>query len=304
MGEEKKIPKPIPKWHQQQEVVLKSWGEAAACYRYMHHQSFMKFRKSNMRYTLPVIILSTITGTANFAQDSFGDSLKPYVAPGIGGLNLIAGLIATVSQFLKLSEYMESHRAAANAFGKFSRNIRLELSLPLNDRTKDGVDLIEECRAEYDRLLEQSPNIPQEILEEFEFVYKDVENMYKPEIINIHPIRRYNAIRENTIMKKLKSILPEDKARTELMEELKILRKSGQTMEPVPKSLALVKKNIMRRHNSGSGCFSKPVTLDLEETHNKITKIKNEETVIDVEAGIYDDGSDDAKQSENEDEIE
>ena len=171
-----------------------------------------------MRYTLPVIILSTITGTANFAQDSFGPGLKPYVAPGIGSLNLIAEHCYCIS-ILKLSEYMESHRAAANSFGKFSRNIRLELSLPLKDRTKNGPVLIEECRAEYDRLLEQSPTIPQEILEEFEFSYNNEKGMTKPEIISIYPVRRYNAIRENTLIKKLKSLAQSDESREELMKE-------------------------------------------------------------------------------------
>ena len=285
--------KKIPEWHQQQEVVLKGWAEAAACYRYMHHQSFQKFRKSNMRYTLPVIILSTITGTANFAQDSFGEGLKPYVAPGIGGLNLIAGLIATVSQFLKLSEYMESHRAAANSFGKFSRNIRLELSLPLKDRTKDGPMLIEECRAEYDRLLEQSPNIPQEILEEFEFVYKDVETLYKPEIICIHPVRRYNAIRENTLVKKLKSLAQSDESREELMKELGEIRRSGQGNVTAPKNLALLKHKLKNR-NKGScgGCLSKSAPLDLsgdDQSEMSESPTHLDETIIDVEAGLTDD---------------
>jgi len=285
--------KRIPEWHQQQEVVLKGWAEAAACYRYMHHQSFQKFRKSNMRYTLPVIILSTITGTANFAQDSFGPGLKPYVAPGIGGLNLIAGLIATVSQFLKLSEYMESHRAAANSFGKFSRNIRLELSLPLKDRTKDGPVLIEECRAEYDRLLEQSPTIPQEILEEFEFSYNKEKGMTKPEIISIYPVRRYNAIRENTLIKKLKSLAQSDESREELMKELGEIRRSGQGISTASKNLTLLKQKLRDRSKGAcGGCMSKSNPIDLSDDDNsEMTESPNnlDETIIDVEAGVITD---------------
>ena len=74
-------------WHPQQEKVLKIWGEQSACYRYMHYKAYQQYKKSNMRFTLPVIVLSTITGTANFAQDTFPDSVRPYAPVFIGGLN-------------------------------------------------------------------------------------------------------------------------------------------------------------------------------------------------------------------------
>ena len=68
MNEEKKLPKI---WHPQQEKILKSWGEAAACYRYMHYQAYCSYKNQSMKFTIPLIIVSTITGTANFAQETF-----------------------------------------------------------------------------------------------------------------------------------------------------------------------------------------------------------------------------------------
>lgn len=224
MTVEKKMPKV---WYPPQEAILKQWGEAAACYRFMHYQSFLKYRKSNMRFTLPVIILSTLTGTANFAQEQFPLSLQPYVAPTIGGMNLIAGLIATIAQFLKVSELMESHRVAAMSYGKFSRTIRLELALPLTERSKDGSFMIEDCRGEYDRLIEQSPPIPGEILRAFEVEFPYDNKFYKPEIMHIQPIRLYNAIKESHVVSKLTGILPTDKTKEQLMKEVKEIRESG-----------------------------------------------------------------------------
>ena len=60
MSEEAEIisPGPIKSWHPQQETILKNWGEAAACFRYIHHQSFMAYAKTTQRATLPVIILT------------------------------------------------------------------------------------------------------------------------------------------------------------------------------------------------------------------------------------------------------
>ena len=116
-----KDPNKIPEWHQQQELILKRWSEIGSSYRYLHDKSFKKFDRQNMWFALPVIIISTITGTANFAQGSFPDAWKEFVPLGIGFFNLSAGLITTVSQFLRVSELLEGHRAASIAYSKFSK---------------------------------------------------------------------------------------------------------------------------------------------------------------------------------------
>ena len=175
-------------WNEHHESVLRQWGEAAACYRYMHHRSFLLYKKLSMRFNLPVIVLSTITGTANFAQSSFPASMRGTVPAIIGGMNLIAGLIATIMQFLKINELMENHRTAALTHGSLSRNIRLQLSLPREERKKEGLKFVEECKAEYDRLIEQSPPIPKDILINFEKEYPFDGVFTKPEILDVRPI--------------------------------------------------------------------------------------------------------------------
>lgn len=242
MEKDKKIPKI---WHPQQESILKGWGESAACYRYMHYQAFLRYRKSNMRYTLPVIVLSTITGTANFAQEQFPEGLKPYVAPSIGGLNLIAGLVATIAQFLKISELMEAHRVAAMQFGKFSRVVRLELALPLVDRSRDGSDMVELLKGEYDALIEQSPSIPGSILELFEREFPSDDDITKPEIIHINPIKTFSAVLENSVVSKMKGLLPSDKSKQELMNDLKNIQQTEIT--PPKKFFKKVVDSIAQR---------------------------------------------------------
>jgi len=150
MTEEKKISREDMRlsWTDGHENILKQWGEASACYRYMHHRAFFIYRRSSIRFTLPVIILSTITGTANFAQGTFPENVQSFAPSIIGGLNLTAGLIATISQFLKINELMENHRTAALAFGMLSRNIRLMLALDRGERSKEGLDFVGECKTD------------------------------------------------------------------------------------------------------------------------------------------------------------
>lgn len=175
-------------WNDQHELILKQWGEASACYRYMHHRSFLLYKKLSLRFTLPVIILSTITGTANFAQSTLPESIRGGAPSVIGGMNLIAGLIATVMQFLKINELMENHRTAALSHGLLSRNIRLALALPRGERKKDGLKFVEEAKAEYDRLLEQSPAIPSNVLLRFDKEHPYDNVFTKPEILNVRSI--------------------------------------------------------------------------------------------------------------------
>lgn len=175
-------------WNEYHEDVLRQWGEASACYRYMHHRAFLMFKRMSLRFNLPVIVLSTITGTANFAQSTLPESMRPAAPSIIGGLNLIAGLIATIMQFLKINELMENHRTAALGHGSLSRNIRLQLSLPRDERKKEGLKFVDECKSIYDSLLEQSPPIPKHILLNFDKEYPLDGVFTKPEILSVRPI--------------------------------------------------------------------------------------------------------------------
>ena len=220
MSVEKKLPKI---WHPQQEKILKSWGEAAACYRYMHYQAYCSYKNQSMKFTIPLIIVSTITGTANFAQETFPPSVQPFVPSAIGGLNLITAIATTIMQFLKINELMEGHRVASVQYGKVSRTIRLELTLPLSERTQDGTNMIENMRAEYDRLIEQSPNVPKYIIDSFEKEFPDDNAFFKPEIMHIQPINPFKAIEENQVITKLKDAVG-GVAKRELKKELDEIR--------------------------------------------------------------------------------
>ena len=220
MNEEKKLPKI---WHPQQEKILKAWGEAAACYRYMHYQAYCSYKKLSMKFTIPLIIVSTVTGTANFAQETFPPSVQPFVPSAIGGLNLITAIATTIMQFLKINELMEGHRVASVQYGKISRTIRLELTLPLSERTLNGTNMIENMRTEYDRLIEQSPNVPKKMIDAFEREFPDDNAFFKPEIMHIQPITPFKAIQENKVITKLKDAVG-GVAKRELKQELDEIR--------------------------------------------------------------------------------
>lgn len=164
---------------------MAEWADKAACYRWLHDKCEKQYSSLNMSITIPVIILSTLTGTANFAIGSFippnSNELKNYVSAGIGVISIFAGILTTLGNFLRYAQGSEAHRVAGIAWGKFQRQIAVELAINPIERI-DAMDFLKICRAELDRLIEQSPPIPDKVIEEFEKEFKNQPDIKKPEI--------------------------------------------------------------------------------------------------------------------------
>jgi hypothetical protein len=181
--EEKKMNDLNSKWTREQELLLAEWAEKASCYRWLHGRAEKKYRRSNYAYTIPVIIMSTLTGTANFAMDSFvPEEHKKTAMAAVGGVNILAGIISTLQNFLRYAELMESHRSSGVAWSKLGRDISIELALD-PPRRKPARDFLNICRAEYDRLIEQSPLIDDVIINQFHSKFKNTD-INKPEMCN------------------------------------------------------------------------------------------------------------------------
>jgi hypothetical protein len=154
-------------WTQYHEDILIDWGDKAKCYKWLHDRSHKKYKCMNTWFTIPVIILSTATGTANFAQYRLNEGdTKSYAPIAIGLINIFTGILTTVQQFLKVNELNEAHRVSSVGWDKFYRNVKVELSKHPNEREHVSI-LIKTCKEEFDRLTETSPDIDDAIANEF-----------------------------------------------------------------------------------------------------------------------------------------
>lgn len=170
-------------WTKEQERLMAEWSDIATCYRWLHDQSEKTFHVKTLCITLPVIILSTLGGTANFGiQSLFKDETQQkYASFGIGSISLLAGLLTTIGNYLRYPQFEESHRVASIAWGKFQRLIAIELALSPLDRM-DSLDFLKICRADLDRLIEQSPPIPQDAINLFDAKFGSINDLKKPDI--------------------------------------------------------------------------------------------------------------------------
>lgn len=171
-------------WSDEIEEMLSEWGEIALCYAWLHNYSERKYKKKYHHMSIPIIVLSTLTGTANFADSYVPNGFKQGFSAIVGGFNILCGILGTLMSFLKYAEIYESSRIASVAWSKFGRNIQIELALK-DDKRKNCRDFLKVSRAEYDRLLESSPNVDQDIINIFNKKFEDkYKHISKPIICN------------------------------------------------------------------------------------------------------------------------
>jgi len=163
------VPTPIVEkdysWKKEQEQILKKWADKSLCLKMMHERAYKKYWCLNAWFNIPVIIISTITGTGNFASGSFGPEVG-YLTFVIGGFNLFAGILATIATYTGVAQKLEAHRFSSVAWDKFSRKLQIELSKSRLDRIR-AKDFIKQSAEEYDRLIEMSPILPNDIIRWF-----------------------------------------------------------------------------------------------------------------------------------------
>jgi len=181
------------RWSPENELIIVEWCDIAQCYKWMNTRSHETLSRVNAWFTIPAIVLSTISGTASFAQKSLPDSFQTLAPLAIGTVNIFIGILTTIQQYLKIAELNEAHRVSAISWDKFARNIRIELAKDPDERMDAG-SFLKLCRSEFDRLMETSPSISPVVVNHFKKSFsgqpnsierKRYEDLRKPDICNI-----------------------------------------------------------------------------------------------------------------------
>lgn len=165
------------------EEVIASEAEKALVLRWLHDQSEKKYAKLNTVIAIPVIVISTLAGTASIGQESlFGTGdIAPIV---IGLMSLSVSVLNVVSNFFSWAKRSEGHRISSINYGKLHRWISIELALPRTQRVP-AKHFLKEIREQIDRLNETSPAIPQDVIDSFRVKLKGLkDDVSVPEICN------------------------------------------------------------------------------------------------------------------------
>lgn len=167
-------------WTEEHEFVLVEWADKAMCYRWLHSRSHLAYANLKAWFTIPVICMSTLTGTANFAFQKYSNDIQDIAVNVIGAINILAAIISTIDQFLKISEFNEAHRVSSISWDKFYRNIKVELAKHPSERI-NATHMLKISKEEFDRLMETSPMIKSNIVHEFKNTFNVSNDPIKQE---------------------------------------------------------------------------------------------------------------------------
>lgn len=166
--------------------LLKKWKEKAGGWRWLHYTAMHHYKEINSRFVYSSIVLSTLAGAGGFSTAGTESNMRTtmgkiqfYMGYVIGATNVIIGLINSFQRFGKAAEKTELHASAAMQYAMLYRLIETEINLSDEHRRND---LVVTVRQEMDRLLSQSPSVPQKIVDMFNTAFPDIDN--KPDVCN------------------------------------------------------------------------------------------------------------------------
>jgi hypothetical protein len=252
-------------WMKEQEDLLADWSDIAQCYRWLHDRSYKLFHIRNLGMSIPVIVLSTVSGAASVALGNItnGDATaQKWGQVAIGAISIFAGIMQTLAGTFGFAQLSEGHRVASISWGKLQRRMAVELQLSPDDRM-DCMGFIDLARQEMDRLIEQSPSIPEIIIKRFDTEFDKQPNLKQPDICG--GIEHTRIYRDNK--RRLAHVTAESVLHLKLRK--KLLRQ-----EILPDLDAAIQKVIDARYSDRVIKIEEEKSLDSQNLSNNLVDIE------------------------------
>ena len=159
-------------WSEPLEVLVASEGEKCRGLAWINQQAEVYYSRRANAIAIPVIILSTLAGTASVGSSSLFQGETQISSIVIGLVSIGVGILNTISSYFSWARKAEAHRIAYLQYSKLFSIIRVEMSLPREERQSAEL-LLHQIRTGMERLEETTPSPPPSILEEFNRHFKD-----------------------------------------------------------------------------------------------------------------------------------
>jgi hypothetical protein len=148
----------------QVENVLKYYAEEAEMLYMLHNRNFLFYHKRGHYYTIPVIVLSTVSGVLSFNSGIQGTPEGQYT---IGSINILCGIITTIYKFLNYANFENQHRLLAIEYLHLYEDIKSVLS-KAPERRPNAIEYVERIE-----------NKRQELYDNFSIIQDRVRVEYK-----------------------------------------------------------------------------------------------------------------------------
>jgi hypothetical protein len=182
-------------WGSQIEKVIADEGEKALSWAFLHQHAQKKYNRLDIWINIPIIVLSTLTGTASVGSESLfkGNEIAPVI---IGLVSLFVGVLNTLSSYFGWAKRTEGHRLCGIQYEKYHNFIRIELSLPRDERMPPS-EFLKIIKEGFERLAETAPQIPDSVIAMYRERFGSNHELSKPTIANgMDKIEVYSEVKE------------------------------------------------------------------------------------------------------------
>ena len=142
-------------WDDSVERLLQKYCDEAQTREALHRKSYYKFKRLTTCFSLPVIVLSCLSGSFQFLSKGYPE-IEQHIVTGTASLSILTAIISAVASYLKLGESTSKHEQSANAWLLFHNEVKHQLSLH-RDKRQGADEFLKDCKTQYDRMFELSP---------------------------------------------------------------------------------------------------------------------------------------------------
>lgn len=167
------------KWSSKHEEILKEWKAKCFVNFWLQDASSYYFAKMYNWLSYPVIIISSVSSAALFANETL------YMKYAVGVLALISGILTAIARQMKPGETHQQHVLTTRRYHNLIRHIDTCLSLTQSMRPHPTI-FIEKIGVEIDNLMDGQLDPPSNIIKDFEQEYGPIDRMlYGEDIVEL-----------------------------------------------------------------------------------------------------------------------
>jgi len=157
------------KWTEAKENVLKGYAEECQCMYITYTKEYVKYRSLGYFFTIPSIIISTVTGLLAFDASFNSSSNGPFV---IGGLNIFVAVVGTIYKVLKYGDLESQFKFLAGEHLKLYAEIQAMLVKSPEER-ENSLEFVRKIENRRLQLIDDAPVISDQTRSNFKRKYKN-----------------------------------------------------------------------------------------------------------------------------------
>jgi hypothetical protein len=139
--------------------LLRDWEGRAGASANAHYSLATRLSQANIRFGVPVVVLTTFVGTSVFATLQHDVNIALRIA--VGMVSVLAAVLASLQTFLRFGERSEKHRTAAEAWAALRREVDEMVALhPTYLASRgDPKQYLDDLRRRMGEIAQQSPEM-------------------------------------------------------------------------------------------------------------------------------------------------